>query len=818
MVQLHRPAGVLLAVVRATGFAAAAKELRDSEVQQTGRVEIALRRGVALAGRVVAKGNASPVPLARVLLTPEKDADLPDEELPLVQVDAGGSYRFTDLSAGHYSALATADGYAPATRKVEVPAPGDVIFELSPSSFIEGHVMGPDGTPAAGAEVRAEGLDEAAVSSTQGAFALAVSPGRTRLVATLGTFGATIVAPWVGAGASLHGVVLRLQTGAAIKGTVVERRQGNPLAGAELSVSLSRGSAPFAKTIADARGRFAFTALPPGSYELSGGAPGFLSTGVGTIVLSSGQRFATELKLSRAGSIHGVVRDENGKPVPIAFVRKAYGPETDAGDDGSYRLEGLEAGLVWLVATRTRGEDGTDERVELKEGEDIEHDLVVSATGSISGRVMSASKRPLSPRLRVGAHDRSSYLSSRHVEVDSAGHYRLLVPPGTYGVFVEGDRRGPDAHATAIVLAGKETMLDLVVGPEKGPELVAGRVLDNDGSPSSSAEMSLRAADDQVVGYGRSEPDGSFRLVVVGNQPPVLVEAASGGRRGHAGIADDPENVVVQLAAAASLNGRIVADPLPTSFTVWPGVSVDAADGNRKPVDAAHVSFFGDMTVHAQRFVGARFHLDNLKPGRRSLEVGTEDGRSGKVTVDLRAGEEASIDVALVQNSRVGGRIVSFRRREPVTGVRVTCPQCGGDAQTDERGLFHFDNVVPDETWLEAKTADGYWSVSRTFRVEPEKPLDLADLELRPPRPPPGATGFYPKQEGDDVVVGRVFEGSPAEKAGLQAEDVIVRVDGVPVKSVDDIRNRVVGQPNTPVVLSLRRGGAPLTLTIVRAP
>jgi hypothetical protein len=153
-----------------------------------------------------------------------------------------------------------------------------------------------------------------------------------------------------------------------------------------------------------------------------------------------------------------------------------------------------------------------------------------------------------------------------------------------------------------------------------------------------------------------------------------------------------------------------------------------------------------------------------------------------------------------------------------VPGVKVTCSQCGGDAQTDERGLFHFDNVVPDETWLEAETSDGYWSVSRTFRVEPEKPLDLADLELQPPRPPPGATGFYPKQEGDDVVVGRVFEGSPAEKAGLQADDVIVRVDGVPVKSMEGMRSRVVGQPNTPVVLSLRRGGAQLTLTIVRAP
>jgi S1-C subfamily serine protease len=50
------------------------------------------------------------------------------------------------------------------------------------------------------------------------------------------------------------------------------------------------------------------------------------------------------------------------------------------------------------------------------------------------------------------------------------------------------------------------------------------------------------------------------------------------------------------------------------------------------------------------------------------------------------------------------------------------------------------------------------------------------------------------------------------------ARDVIVRVDGVPASTVDEMRSRVVGRPGTPVVVELLRGGAPVTLTITRAP
>jgi C-terminal processing protease CtpA/Prc len=148
----------------------------------------------------------------------------------------------------------------------------------------------------------------------------------------------------------------------------------------------------------------------------------------------------------------------------------------------------------------------------------------------------------------------------------------------------------------------------------------------------------------------------------------------------------------------------------------------------------------------------------------------------------------------------------------------VTCYGCSTQAVSDERGRFQFDSVVADQVWLEASTPDRYKTVTRQFQLEPGASLDLEDLELQPPRPPAGTTGFYPKQDGDEVVVDHVMEGSPAETAGLMPGDIIVRVDGVEVGTIDEMRSRVIGKPGTPVVVELLRGGAPVTLTITRAP
>lgn len=61
---------------------------------------------------------------------------------------------------------------------------------------------------------------------------------------------------------------------------------------------------------------------------------------------------------------------------------------------------------------------------------------------------------------------------------------------------------------------------------------------------------------------------------------------------------------------------------------------------------------------------------------------------------------------------------------------------------------------------------------------------------------------------GYPPVINTVFPGTPAAASGLSSNDLIVAIDGVPTSglSKDECYDLIIGTPNTPVTLSLRRG------------
>ena len=82
-----------------------------------------------------------------------------------------------------------------------------------------------------------------------------------------------------------------------------------------------------------------------------------------------------------------------------------------------------------------------------------------------------------------------------------------------------------------------------------------------------------------------------------------------------------------------------------------------------------------------------------------------------------------------------------------------------------------------------------------------------------------GTEGCSPAGPECRVTVVRPLPGSPAERAGIQPGDVIVKVDGSAVdgKAVDEVVKLVRGPKGTPVTMTLQRGsGQPFDLTITR--
>ncbi|MBQ1508487.1 MAG: peptidoglycan-binding protein [Erysipelotrichaceae bacterium] len=67
-------------------------------------------------------------------------------------------------------------------------------------------------------------------------------------------------------------------------------------------------------------------------------------------------------------------------------------------------------------------------------------------------------------------------------------------------------------------------------------------------------------------------------------------------------------------------------------------------------------------------------------------------------------------------------------------------------------------------------------------------------------------------------TVTRVFRGSPAEQAGMREGDILLKADGTPLEGLetDEIREIVIGEEKTPVVMTIQRGADTIDLTILR--
>ncbi len=71
---------------------------------------------------------------------------------------------------------------------------------------------------------------------------------------------------------------------------------------------------------------------------------------------------------------------------------------------------------------------------------------------------------------------------------------------------------------------------------------------------------------------------------------------------------------------------------------------------------------------------------------------------------------------------------------------------------------------------------------------------------------------------GFPPVVNTVFQGTPAAEVGIIPNDIILAIDGVPTTGLtrDECYDLIVGTPNTPVTLSLRRGSTFFARTMNR--
>jgi hypothetical protein len=155
-----------------------------------------------------------------------------------------------------------------------------------------------------------------------------------------------------------------------IAGTVVSKTDGHPLARARITLRDAKAPQKFESLITADDGKFEFTGVPAGKYDLHGAKRGFISASYDqheqfSTALVTGPGLETEsavLRLAPAAIIAGKVLDEAGDPVRRATVtlyyddhtsgvdqiRQANGAQTD--DQGAFEMASLMPGTYFLSA------------------------------------------------------------------------------------------------------------------------------------------------------------------------------------------------------------------------------------------------------------------------------------------------------------------------------------------------------------------------------------------------------------------------------------------------------------------------------------
>lgn len=155
-----------------------------------------------------------------------------------------------------------------------------------------------------------------------------------------------------------------------IAGTVVSKLDGHPLGRARITVRDTKDSQKFESLVTAEDGKFEFTAVPAGKYDLHGAKRGFIQASYDrheqfSTAIVTGAGLDTEglvLRLAPAAIIFGKVLDESGDPVRratvslyyddhssgVSQIRQFRSAQTD--DQGAYEIPDLFPGTYFLSA------------------------------------------------------------------------------------------------------------------------------------------------------------------------------------------------------------------------------------------------------------------------------------------------------------------------------------------------------------------------------------------------------------------------------------------------------------------------------------
>ncbi len=493
-------------------------------------------------------------------------------------------------------------------------------------------------------------------------------------------------------------------------------------------------------------------------------------------------------------------------------------------EDGTFEASPVTPGRIRAVVRHPQYVEAESDVVTLAPGGEQRVDVTMHAGGSLEGRVLDARDRPVEgARVTVSA-TRGSLERSTRTASDGSFAFASL----------------PDAVSLSAG-AGEDLQpqVRLAIGvPEGGRREVTIHL------PEARGALPVTVVDER--GWGVDTAQVGVASLSAGAPLRVTAFTDAKGQATIAGAHGLPLRVEVRAPHHAPRVVAVEAAIDELRVELLPGESATGevvASRGRDAIAGADVTLYTDTGVrHTRTDAKGEFALSDLAPGPARLRVRAAGFAPATRSLDVPdSGGRRSFALPRVEldgSGTVKGVVVDDRG-EPVAGARVARDQVPtwllvgstpeGVAVTDAKGRFTLSDLPEGTLSLEAYTPElgrarlGGVSIVAGRTTEDVRLVLAATDAGEAPAPAPAAGGGVAVTLGEtsepvEVVVVAVVDGSEAERAGLLPGDVVLAVDGVAVPTMAEARARLSGPVADDVVVSVRRGDAPLTLRVPREP
>jgi hypothetical protein len=511
-----------------------------------------------------------------------------------------------------------------------------------------------------------------------------------------------VVHGWLGESVEDDAVesTVELRPAETFEGVVLDALTGAPIAGATVSASEFKeeqggwGRLPdedLFDGLTAADGTFRVDAPTDADTNVSAVAPGYAREGT---IRRAGDAARVELRLPPAGTVRGVVRDTEGKPVPSFGVVAVTADEGDGlvdraetGADGRFELWGVALGRSYDVWAETydyeRGATNVVRGLRLtRDAPSAVVELTLQPAVRLELRVRLSDGAAAPGMVVVDARRRGP-----SGETDEDGRVAFAnVQPGRVEIRVVPKNALP-RDVVLDVRPGAPSAQEIVVEPGLA---VAGVVVDDLGAPIENARVTvLQTSKDGAEVDHSFETDalGVFRLMGL-ERGPCWLAATSG----------DHEAVYRIESAAPASNVRIVLRRGGrVTLRLRPPGAVTQAHGHvrwRSHGGAAeHSVSFGNHDVPVVL-------RQQLPPGGWTASIRVTGFAEVERSFDVAIASDATLDVLLDEGATLSGRVQDVAGA-PIMNAEVSWRSFG--ASTDGDGRFSFAHASREPAVLSVR-------------------------------------------------------------------------------------------------------------------